>query len=274
MGWFDDRVALVTGASSGIGAALAREFAREGADVVLCARREERLEAVAKDVEAAGRKALVAGCDVRKDGDCERVVAAAIERFGKLDVVVANAGFGVVGRVDELALEDYRRQMEVNVFGVLRTFQAALPELKKSRGRFVVTGSVSGHVPLGNTSAYCMSKFAVRGWAEAAHDELARDGVTVTLVSPGFVETDIRRIDNQGKLREGARDPIPKWLRLSAEGAARAIVVAAADRKREVVLTVHGKAAVFAYRHFPWLVQGVLARAVGKKRSRAFKQDG
>jgi short-subunit dehydrogenase len=269
MGWFVGKVALVTGASSGIGAALAKELAREGADLVLCARREDRLQAVGKEVEALGRQALAVACDVTRDGELERAVAATVERFGKLDVAMANAGFGVAGRADELSLADYRRQLEVNVFGVLRTFYATLPELKKSRGRFAVTGSVSGHLPMANMSAYCMSKFAVTGWAHAVRDELAREGVSVTLVSPGFIASDIRRVDNEGTLHADARDPLPPWLILPAERAAEKIVAAVADRRREVIITFHGKAGAFAYRHFPWLVRGLLARAVGKRRSRA-----
>jgi NAD(P)-dependent dehydrogenase (short-subunit alcohol dehydrogenase family) len=182
-----------------------------------------------------------------------------VESFGRLDVAVANAGFGVLGRVDRLGIDDYRRQLEINVFGVLRTIYAALPELKKTRGQIVVVGSVSGHVPTPDTSAYCMSKFAIRGFCEAIHDELARDGVGVTLASPGFIETDIRLLDNRGALREGARDPVPRWLQMPAATAARRIVRAAAARRREVVVTLHGKVAVCVYRHLPWLVQTVLA---------------
>ena len=141
------KVALITGASAGIGAALARELARDGADLVLAARREDRLRQLAGEIEAAGRTAMVVGCDVTRDGDPERAVAAAVQRYGRLDIAVANAGFGVAGRVEELTLDDFRRQLETNVFGVLRTLYASLPELRKTRGQFVVVGSVSGTCP-------------------------------------------------------------------------------------------------------------------------------
>src|SRR6185295_3575311 len=109
------KVALITGASAGIGAALARELARDGADLVLAARREDRLRDLAREIEATGRNAIVVGCDVTRDGDLERAVAAAVERYGRLDIAIANAGFGVAGPVEGLKLDDFRRQLETNV---------------------------------------------------------------------------------------------------------------------------------------------------------------
>jgi short-subunit dehydrogenase len=265
------KVALITGASAGIGAALARELARDGADLVLTARREDRLRELAREIEATGRHAVVVACDVTRDGDLERAVAAAIERFGRLDIAIANAGFGVAGRVEDLKLEDFRRQLETNVFGVLRTLYASLPELRKTRGQFVVVGSVAGHVPTPATSAYCTSKFAVRGLTESIHDELAASGIAVTLVSPGFVDSDIRRVDNHGNVHEEAPDPVPAWLRMPTDRAARAIVRGIRRRRREVVVTGHGKALVFVYRHAPWLMEFLIGRFGGPRR-RAIRQ--
>ncbi len=133
MARFAGRVVLVTGASSGIGAAVAREFARQGADVVLAARRLPRLEDLAAELRGLGRRAVAVRCDVTEDGSVDQAVARALEALGRLDVVVANAGFVVAGPVERLTLEDYRRQFETNVFGVLRTAQAALPALRASR---------------------------------------------------------------------------------------------------------------------------------------------
>ena len=210
------------------------------------------------ELTAGGARAIAVRCDVRVDGDPERAVAAARERFGVLDVVVANAGFGVVGPVALLSLDDYRRQFETNVFGVLRTIYAALPDVRRRRGRVVIIGSVNGHIATPGSSPYAMSKFAVRALAEALGHELARTGASVTLVSPGFVASEIRRVDNDGVLRAETPDPVPKFLIMSADRAARRIVRAVARRRREIVVTGHGKVAVFLHRHAPWLTSAAI----------------
>jgi NAD(P)-dependent dehydrogenase (short-subunit alcohol dehydrogenase family) len=262
---FRGQVVLITGASSGIGEALAHEFARAGATLVLAARRTDRLDRVVEATGGAAR-ALAVRCDVTVDGEVERAVAEACRAFGRLDVVVANAGFGVVGPVERLTLDDYRRQFETNVFGVLRTIQAALPDVRRARGRIAIIGSVSGHIATPGSSPYAMSKFAVRALAEALAHELAPAGVSVTLVSPGFVESEIRRVDNRGVLGDRPPDPIPRLLIMSAPRAARQIVRAIARRRREIVVTGHGKAFVFLHRHAPWLTAFVIRRFGVKSR--------
>jgi short-subunit dehydrogenase len=251
---------LITGASSGIGAALALEWARQGADVALAARRVDRLDALARDCQAVGARAVVIPCDVTRDGDCEQAVARTRSALGRIDVVVANAGFGVMGAFEKLALEDYRRQFETNVFGVLRTAHASLAELTATRGRLVVIGSVSGHVASPGASAYAMSKFAVRALSEALRAEWRGRGVSVTLITPGFVDSEIHQVDNRGVHHPDSPDFVPRWLRMPTDRAARLIVRAAARRRREVVITGHGKVAVFLKRHVPWLVAAGIER--------------
>jgi short-subunit dehydrogenase len=258
---FAGQAVFITGASSGIGAALAREFAREGGDVALVARRRDRLEAVAAEIAAIGRRTVVVPCDVTRDGDLERAAAAARAALGKLDVVVANAGFGVTGALETLALDDYRRQFETNVFGVLRTVFATLADLRKSRGRLVLIGSVSGHVGVPGSSAYSMSKFAVHGLAASLAPELASYGIAVTLISPGFVESEIGQVDNRGvRHPEASRRRLPASIVMATPTAARKIVGAVARRRREAVITGFGKTVVFLQRHQPGLLAKIIRR--------------
>jgi short-subunit dehydrogenase len=252
---------LITGASSGIGAALARECARRGFRVALAARRVETLEALATQLRQAGSQASAHACDVTKDGDIARVVSELAALGAVPDIVVANAGFGVVGPAQKLTLDDYRRQFETNLFGVLRTFYETLDALKQTRGRFAVMGSIAGHLSGPGGSAYAMSKFAVRAFAEALHGDLKGTGVGVTLISPGFVESDIRRVDNRGGLHAHVEDPVPSWLRMNAGKAAGVMMSAILRGRREVVVTFHGKIIVFFARHFPRLVRYLLVRA-------------
>ncbi len=235
--------------------------------MVLAARRRDRLESLAAEIGAIGRRAVVAPCDVTREGDLERAAAAGRAALGKLDVVVANAGFGVTGLLERLSLDDYRRQLETNVFGVLRTIYATLEDLKKSRGRLVVIGSVSGHVAVAGSSAYSMSKFAVRGLAASLGHELAEHGASVTLISPGFIESEIRQVDNRGVRRaEKPAPPIPAALVMATPTAARKIVSAVARRRREVVITGFGKAAVLLQRHLPGLLAAIIRRFAIKGR--------
>jgi short-subunit dehydrogenase len=263
---FSGRVVLITGASSGIGEALAREFARQGAVLALLARRTDRLARVAADVEALGATARAFPCDVTDGASVDRAMADVRGALGPVSVVVANAGFGVVGPVERLTLDDYRRQFETNVFGVLHTVKAALDDLKQTRGQLVLIGSVAGHISMPNASPYSMSKFAVHALAQSLRHELGRDGVSVTLISPGFVESEIRQVDNRGVRHADTREPVPAWLLVPTTTAARDIVSAVARRKHEAVITAHGKALVFAARHAPWLVDFVIRRAQVRSR--------
>jgi NADP-dependent 3-hydroxy acid dehydrogenase YdfG len=255
---FAGRTVLITGASSGIGAALAREFARQGASLVLAARRLERLEALAGEIRGARGTALALACDVTRDGDCERVVEQAHAAGLHLDIVVANAGFGVAGAFRKLTLADYQRQFDTNVHGVMRTLRAGLADVQERRGSLVIIGSVAGHVAMPGNSAYAMSKFAVRALAYALRGELRRHGVSVTLISPGFVSSDIRRTGNDGRLHAELPETMPGWLLGDPARVARVIVRAVHRRVRERVVTGHGRVLVWVYRHAPWLFNAVL----------------
>ncbi len=229
------QVVFITGASSGIGAALAREFARQGADIALAARRVERLREVAVEVEAIGRRALVLSCDVTKDGDLEHALEETNQTLGNISVVVANAGFLMGERFEELTIDDYRRQFETNVFGVLRTVKAALEDLKKTKGRLIIIGSTASYIAGERGSAYAMSKFAVRAFADSLRKELRKYSVSVTLINPGAIDT---------------KNELKGFFNMSSEQAAKRIVKAAFKRKKEVILTLRGKLAVFIQKHF------------------------
>ncbi len=261
---FRDKSVFITGASSGIGEELAWQLAQAGAKLTLCARRHDRLESLAQKIALAGApRPVICECDVTRDGDLERAVAEAVHAWGNLDVAISNAGFGIAAPLKKLRLEDYRRQFETNVFGVLRTIYATLPELEKSRGNLAIIGSVAGWVSTPGASPYSMSKFAIRALADAITPELRSCGVTVTLLSPGFVTSEIRHIDNRGVLHPQSKDPVPTWLVVSTPKAAAEILRAMAKGKREHIVTGHGKLIVAVQRFAPWLLLRIGSRGAG-----------
>jgi short-subunit dehydrogenase len=266
VGNFSGTVTFITGASSGIGAALAREVAQQGGDVILTARRRDRLESLATEIEEMGQRALAVGCDVTRDGDLEQAVAQAIEIFGRIDYVVANAGFGVAGRFEKLTMDDHRRQFETNLFGVIRTVQVTWEHLIRSRGCLAIVGTVNSYLALPRLSSYSMSKFALHGLADSLRHELRPHGVSVIFIVPGFIETELRQVNRQGVYRPEAKDRVPKWLRLPAGKAARQIARALLRRRREKIITFHAVVTVFLQRHVPGLVFLLMSRFEAKGR--------
>lgn len=186
----EGRIAVVTGASSGIGAAIAERFARERMRVVVCARREDLLEEVAGRIRKSGAEALVCPLDVSDPAAIAACAGTVLSSYGRVDVVVANAGIGGGGKL--LEMDDARmvRTVEVNLLGVARTMRAFLPAmLERGEGHIIATASVAGEIAGPTGTDYSMTKFGVLGLCEAARRELHGSGVSVSAILPGFIDT-------------------------------------------------------------------------------------
>ena len=173
-----ENVVWITGSSSGIGRAMAYEWARLGYKVALSSRRKELLDKVADEIRNSGGEALVIPCDIMEETAIENAVQHIIDVWGRLDVVVANAGFGVFGSIDKLTAKDWNRQLQGNVTGLALTVKYALPYLKKNNGRIGLVGSVGAYLPNPNLGAYGASKAAVHSIGQTLQVELMGTGVS------------------------------------------------------------------------------------------------
>jgi len=257
---FENKVVWITGGGSGIGKALALAFGKEGAIVAVSGRREDRLQQVVDELAAQGGKGLVVRCDVTDEASVAEAVQKVVRNLGGLDVAVANAGFSVAGRIEKLSAADWRRQLDVNVIGVAMTARYAIPHLRERKGRLALIGSVASMMASPGIGAYAASKYAVRAIGQTLAAELHGSGVTCTTIHPGYIESEIAQVDNQGRFDPQREDRRPKNLMWPADRAARVMVDAIAKRKREYTFTGHGKIGAFAGRHVPGLVHFGMTR--------------
>lgn len=260
MGRWDDHVVWLTGGGSGLGRYMALEFARGGARVAVSGRREDKLATVVAEIEALGGQGLAVPCDVTSDEALDAAVAQVVERFGKLDVAVANAGYSVGGRVVDLSMEAWRRQFDVNVVGAAGTAARAIPHLKATGGRLALVGSVAATVHFAKAGPYQASKAAVWALGNTLGCELAGTGVTVTTLHPGFVKSEIHLVDNEGEIHPDRKDRRPAQLIWETEDAARVMVRAIEKRKGQFVFTGHGRFGWFLAQHLPGLVHQIARR--------------
>jgi NADP-dependent 3-hydroxy acid dehydrogenase YdfG len=188
----EGKIVVITGASSGLGAAAARRLASEGARVVLGARRADRLQSLVDEIQAAGGVALSVPIDVTQRADVQRLVAAAVNEFGRLDVILNNAGLMPLAPFERLKVDEWDQMIDVNVKGVLYGIAAALPQMQKQRsGQIINVSSVYGHIVAKGAGVYCGTKWAVRAISEGLRQEVKPYNVRTTIISPGAVATDL-----------------------------------------------------------------------------------
>jgi len=262
---FTAKTILLTGASVGIGREMALQLAPERPRLVLAARDAEKLEEVAVAARDAGAEALVVPTDVSDEAACRALVAAAVERFGGLDLLLLNAGQDMIARLDEL--EDrsvLERIMRINYLGCAWTAIEALPHLKRSRGRIVVLSSLAGLTGVPTRGGYCASKHALHGFFDTLRCELHGSGVSVTLVCPDFVVSEIHRraLGPDGRPR-GTTAVVEAKIMTTAECARRTLAAARA-RKRLVLLSLRGKVGRWVRLAAPGLIDWVARRAVAR----------
>lgn len=221
----DGRIALVTGASSGIGEATARVLAAQGARVALAARRRERLDALAERIVADGGDALVVVGDFSDEAQAQRAVAQTEAHFGRLDILVNNAGVMYLEPIDSADLGRWRHMLELNVLGLIAATQAALPGMRKRRdGHIVNVASTAGRIAAPNAAGYAATKYGVVGFSEALRKEVFQDNIRVSVIEPGVVETELR----EHIAHEATQRAINAWAdsmrQLKSEDVANAIV--------------------------------------------------
>ena len=233
---FQDKTVIVTGSGAGIGRAAAVLFGQEGANVVVNATRKETGEETLRLVEETGVKAIFVQADVSKEEDCDRIIEETLKAFGRIDVLVNNAGVVLGGTIDDTTLEDYERTMDVNVKGTLMMMQKAVKVMKAQGGGSIVnTASIAGTRGLRNRLVYCASKAAVIGLTKAAAADLVRDNIRVNAVSPGTtltpsLEDRINQAPDPEKMKQEFFDRQPIGRLGYPEEIARAILFAADER--------------------------------------------
>ncbi len=249
--------AIITGATSGIGRETALEFSKAGVRVVVAGRRKDRLTKLVSEIAAKGGEALAVATDVAEAKQVERLVEKAIKHFGEINTLVNNAGVGLAARFEELALEDFRRLMEVNFWGAIYACKAVVPLMKqqKSGGVIINVSSILGKRGVPFETAYCASKFALAGFSEALRTEVMADKIDVTTIFPGAIETEIFEASAN---QTGLEIPgvVPKF---PARELARIIVQNARFPQPEVVMALDALAINF----FNKLAPGLMDYALG-----------
>lgn len=268
---FGGKVVIVTGASSGIGRALALEFAEQGAITILAARNVYKLRKLEQEIEQKGGICLSVVVDVRKKEDCEHLISKTVENFGKIDILINNAGISMRAMFADLDLKVLEELMQTNFWGAVYCTKAAMPYLLKSKGSVIGISSITGLTPLPGRTGYAASKHAMDGFFNTLRVENLKKGLHVMLVHPGFTESNVRKAALNAKGEPQGETPRKEEKMMTAEKLAKIVTKATKKRKSNLVLTLEGKAAVWMYRHFPKLSDKLVYNMMSKEPDSPFK---
>ena len=267
MSAFKDNVVVITGASKGIGAELARQLARQGAKLLLTARDEAALGAVASECVALGAEIHVVIADVAVQTECQRIIDGAMAKFGRIDTLVNNAGASMWAKFEDIDdMSILERIMQINYMGAVYCTHYALPHLKSTKGRIVGIASLTGKVGVPTRSGYAASKHAMAGFFDSLRIELQDSGVTVTMVYPGFVATGIRENASGPDGKPIKVSPVKEGEVMSPEECAAIIRRAMTTRQREEVMTLKGKVGQWLKLIAPGFVDSLARKAIEQGR--------
>lgn len=257
-----DQVIIVTGASSGIGRATAIECASRGASVVLAARSKEGLHEVRDAIEHKGGNCIMVETDVTSEKSCEHLMLSAMEHYGRIDILINNAGISMRAILEEMDLDTFRKVMDVNFWGTVQCTKHALPHLLKSKGSVVGVSSIAGYVGLPARTAYSASKYAMQGFLDALRSENRKTGLHVMVACPGYTESNIRKRALNAKGESQDESPLKEDKIMTAKEVAKFMVDAIEKRKKRLVLTTEGKLAVFLSKFFPSFIDAQVFKKV------------
>lgn len=252
-----NKVVVITGASSGIGKALAEKFAAEGFNLVLGARRIDRLEAL--KAQLSGVEVLVVKTDVTSEDDCKNLINKAVEKFGKINILINNAGISMRASFEDVELSVLHRLMDVNYWGTVNCTKFALPHILKEKGSIVGVISTGGYIGLPGRTGYSGSKFAVRGFLDTVRIEYLHSGLHVLVAAPGFTSSEIRKTALTKDGKQQGETPRNENKMMSAERCASIMYRAIKHRRRKMIISFwDGKVVVLIAKLWAWIIDQIL----------------
>lgn len=252
--YMNNKVVIITGASSGIGLACAKAFACRGAKIVIAARTFEKLIGIEEEIRDCGYQVLAVQTDVSKEEDCKNLIEQTVKTYGKIDILVNNAGISMRALFKDLDLNVMKRLMDVNFWGTVYCTKYALPHLLKTKGSLIAVSSIAGFHGLPGRAGYSASKFAIHGFMETVRIENLKKGLHVMILSAGFTSSNIRKSALDGTGKQQGESPRDEDKMMKPEEVAMAMIKAIKNKKRNKILTIEGKVAALLQRILPTVV--------------------
>ena len=265
-----NKLVIVTGASSGIGKACAIRFAQNGANIVLAARSEEKLKEVALEISDYGVQVLTVSTDVSNEQNCKRLIEAALTKFGRIDVLVNNAGISMRAAFTDLDVDVLKKVMDVNFWGAVYCTRYAIASILQNKGSVVGVSSIAGYKGLPGRTGYSSSKFAMHGFLEALRIENIKKGLHVLIACPGFTASNIRNTALGGDGSSQGETPRDEQKMMQPDEVAEYIVHAVLKRKDRLTLTFKGKLTVLLNKFFPKIVDKLVYNHMSKEPNSPF----
>ncbi len=270
----NNKVVIITGGSSGIGRALAFEFGNHGARIVITGRRKEALDQTGEDLKAAGIECLFIQSDVTIEDDCKRMADQTIQQFGRIDILINNAGVSMRASFEEVEIDVIRKVMDINFYGAVNATKYCLPHIIQTKGSVIGISSIAGFRGLPGRVGYTASKFALNGFLEVIRTEMLYKGVHVLIVCPWFTTSNIRKTALSADGHVQGESPREESKMMSAGEVAKHIYKATKRRRKVLKLTVQGKLLIFLTRLFPGIMDRVVYKQMSKEPNSPFKLPG